>query len=408
MLSFIKPVYLHNKKLTIKRMKSIIQVKVVACVLLVLTLGCTKKSIEVQPANVHQNPDLVTLAEAKKIAQNYHPNGATIASVNTAKVHGVPAVYIVNFAQNQGYVLVAAEHRMSPVLAFNDQGSFTEEDAKAPGVRAWFEQNKQTIAQLRQQAKPATPEIKAQWERAVSLSRSARTAALEYVPALTYTKWGQGCYYNAQTPLRNTPQCERAYTGCVATAVAQVLKYYYGDIWREGYEQAKNTALGQKYDWLGMQNKLTENEPSTLKGIALLMKDIGADVNMYYTDKGSFSSARYYAYPRFKDTYGFDANTLRFVDYSSDPAAVSQTITSELDQKHLSVLVGYNDEGAGHVWVCDGYYKYDNSELFLHMNWGWDGKPDDTNGWYLYNSFKPSGRTFNNRVGVITGFRVKP
>ena len=50
-------------------MKSIIQVKVVVCVLLVLTLGCTKKSIEVQPANVHQNPDLVTLAEAKKIAE---------------------------------------------------------------------------------------------------------------------------------------------------------------------------------------------------------------------------------------------------------------------------------------------------------------------------------------------------
>lgn len=392
-------------------MRRIVHLKLIVCLLLTLHMGCAKKQLEVQPANVSQTPDLVSVEEAKKIAQNYHLKGAKIASISTSKVNGVPAVYTINFENNQGYVLVSAEHRMSPVLAFNDQGSFTSEDAKASGIGAWFEQNKQIIAQLRQDAKPAMPQVKAQWERAINLKRSARTTGLKYVPALTYTKWGQGCYYNAQTPLRNTPQCERAYTGCVAVAVAQVLKYYYGDIWREGYEQAKNTALGQKYDWVQMKNKLSENEPTTLKGIALLMKDIGNDVNMYYTDKGSFSSARYYAYPRFTDTYGFDANTLRFMDYSADPTAVSQTITGELDQSHLSVLVGYNDEGAGHVWVCDGYYKYDNSELFLHMNWGWNGRPDDangTNGWYLYNSFKPSGRTFNNRVGVIAGFRVKP
>ncbi|WP_299461033.1 C10 family peptidase [uncultured Microscilla sp.] len=392
-------------------MKRTIQLKLLVLFVLVLQIGCVKKQTEVQPGNVTQKADLVTETEARKIAQNYNLSGAKITSITTAKVNGLAAVYIVNFERNQGYVLVSAEHRMSPVLAFNDKGSFTLEDTKAPGVSNWFQQSKQAIAQLRENGKPADAQIKARWERAVSLKRNARTTGLKYVSALTYSKWGQGCYYNAQTPVKENLPCQRAYTGCVATAVAQVLRYYYGDIWREGYEEAKNTAMGRKYDWTKMKDKLTENEPDSIKGIAKLMRDIGEDVNMYYTDNGSFSSARYYAYPRFQDTYGFDANTLRFLNYSADPAQVSQTVTEELDQKQLSVLVGYNDEGAGHVWVCDGYYKYDNSELFLHMNWGWDGRPDDTNGtngWYLYNSFKPSGRTFNNRVGVITGFRVKP
>lgn len=390
-------------------MKNSTNIRLLVLFILAIQFGCAKKQAEVQPKNIQQNADIVPVKEARKIAQNYNLNEAKIASVTTTKVDGVDAIYIINFEDNKGYVLVSAERRMSPVLAFNDKGSFTLENTQSPGIKAWFNDGKQAIAQLRKAGKPASNEVLGRWATSARLKRNARTTGLKYVPALTHTQWGQGCFYNAKAPLRNTPQCERAYTGCVATAVTQVLKYYYGDYWREGYQQAKNTTMGRSYNWLKMNNKLTENESSDLKGIALLMKDVGDDVRMYYTDNGSFSSAKYYAYPRFKDTYGFDATTLQFLAYSGNEATVSQKVTEELDQKHLSVFVGYNEDGAGHVWVCDGYYQYDNHELFFHMNWGWDGRPDNTNGtngWYLYNSFKPGGRTFNNGVNVITGFRV--
>lgn len=202
-------------------------------------------------------------------------------------------------------------------------------------------------------------------------------------PLLSVT-WGQGCTYNDLCPdmTCNIGSCgsPHAYTGCVATATAQVTQYW-----------QPNNAYGYGYAYMQATSGSAE--------VQRLMRDIGDGVSMTYgcSESGAQSN-------KVADflKYSFRFASARYKNYDF------QTVKSNI-ASHWPVLLGgcrsgnqtwVNDllrnYGDCHEWVCDGYQEsgYSNcnegiSTLYFHMNWGWHETKsnNDYNGWFLFNNW---------------------
>ncbi len=179
--------------------------------------------------------------------------------------------------------------------------------------------------------------------------------------------------------------CGRAWTGCVATAMAQVMKHH---------KHPTN------YNWSDMPNSYGNTY------ISSLMRDIGDAVGMKYTCDASKAYADDIA-PALKNTFGY--NSASYADYDYN------TVKSELNHSRPVILTGGRKTGGwifsqyedGHAWVCDGYsltvFPCWGSMLTFHMNWGWGGT---YNGWYGFLNFNPGDYTFNYKRKMV--YNIKP
>jgi len=215
----------------------------------------------------------------------------------------------------------------------------------------------------------------------------------EYGPLLS-TKWNQSCGYNDYTPTETQLgcsglPCDRAYTGCVATAMAQVMKHH---------------QYPSGYSWSNMPNTYGSSETS------LLMSDIGKKVGMDYNCDGSGADTKSEVASSFTSDFGY--SSARFLDYEG---TVRDIVKSNIRAGNPVIFRGGENTGwwifgyysNGHAWVCDGYLSSYYCEigatyLSLHMNWGWGGSND---GYYSYNNFNPSDYDFNYKAGVILDIR---
>lgn len=204
------------------------------------------------------------------------------------------------------------------------------------------------------------------------------------VTPLLETNWGQDEGYNNDAPDYNCPYTtnSRALTGCVATAIAQVMRYH---------------EYPATYNWnIKPDDNITQwNQPYGTEEIAQLMRDVGDGVNMQWGCASSGGSGAYT-----EDGEGALENIFTYsasVDYKSYDW---DKIQWELDQNRPVILDGYTDDGAGHAWVVDGYTKDINyftdcsgyiSTLYFHMNWGWEG---EHNGYFAFDNFNP-GSSYN-------------
>jgi hypothetical protein len=224
------------------------------------------------------------------------------------------------------------------------------------------------------------------------------------VGPLLSTTWGQGCYFNDACPVitDGTSPCGRAYTGCVATATAQVMAY-----WK----------YPSTYNW--SQMPASQGSPET----ARLMYDIGNAVGMDWGGNkkgGSFANASNIA-GCFVNNYHYSSAVYK----SNYDIGSYQIIISNLNYREPVLLNGCSGESTnwfGHItdlwdcheWVCDGYMQttyYTNgigssSALLLHMNWGWheyytSSANPDFNGWYSYDSWKANGYNFQYADGMV-------
>ncbi len=192
---------------------------------------------------------------------------------------------------------------------------------------------------------------------------------------LIQTEWGQGCVYNQLCPTEleigcsNLP-CNRALTGCVAVAVAQIMKFH---------EYPSN------YNWNLMQNSYFpdlfhlpgEND------VAQLMKDIGDAIGMNYSCDGSWVA------PNKTDDAFAAFNYSQSGEFGSFLDKL-ETVKSNLRMSNPVILGGNRTANEGHAWVCDGYQIFQNScetLLFFSMKWGFDGDYDD---WYGIFDFSPT------------------
>ena len=272
------------------------------------------------------------------------------------------AYYVFNAEDNGGFVIVAGDDRVKDILGYSERGNF--DLAKAPSnVRWWLGQYEKAISSLGKETHRA-------------ISRRAETVKDAISPFIT-TTWGQFSPYNDQCPEINSEHCV---TGCVATAMAQVINY---TKWPESatgeiasYTTKTNQIVVPKleattFDW----NNMTDTD------IARLMRYCGQAVKMDYGlgESGSYDANIPGA---LIGKFGYD-NNIRIVyrnGYNSE--TWENMIYNEL-KAGRPIIYGGQSGNSGHSFICHGYM-----DGMYYINWGWDGMFD---GYFALTALNPTG-----------------
>ncbi|MCX6272381.1 MAG: C10 family peptidase [Bacteroidetes bacterium] len=300
--------------------------------------------------------------------------------------------YVVNF-QGDGFVLVAGDDQVSPILGYSFDGHF-QIDNQPVQLTSWMEHYEKEILYHQEKQTKATAEISAEWaslqsDNPADLLVMSGKDIEPFVPCL----WDQGKYYNDLCP-SGVP------VGCVATAMAQVMFYYRYPVHGTGSHSYNHATYGQQsanfgattYSYDGMLNQLFLANYE----VARLSYHCGVSVNMDYAPDGSGADPNNAA-ASLRNYFGYASNTQLVNRMSYSNTGWINLMHSNLDLKKPMIYSGNpSNGGAGHAWVCDGYQGTD----FFHMNWGWSGA---SNGYYTVNDLNPSavGTNFNSGHKLI-------
>ncbi len=300
------------------------------------------------------------------------------------------------FSADSGFVLVAADERVTPILGYSKTNRFATEDMPE-NLRWWLEGYDGQIQAIKDNAVPATAEITAAWKDLKAGEMMSAKGNRSKLLDLT-TKWDQCDIYNNCVLYNNLcpPQAgpNHTLTGCTATAMAQVMKYWEWPITGSGDHSYTAGDYGEQYanfgattyDWVKMPNKLTcSSGQDSINAVATLMYHCGVAVNMDY----SFGVSNAPFVP---------SSMVNFFDYSvavedayqnnySDEEWIAM-LKHEIDYDRPVLYGGhYNSNGGspGHAFVC---YGYDNNDMFK-FNWGWSGNHDGENEYWSIGNLNP-------------------
>ncbi len=326
----------------------------------------------------------VTPETARKAAHTFlNSNGAKAAQLtDLTKAAGFNNLYV--FGGTEGFVVMSADDCAQPILGYSLTGQFVAE-GMPDHVREWLQGYSDEIQYaIESQAKP-TAATRQQWaDLTEGNAKAAKATAV--VDALVQTRWDQDPIYNNLCPLYNN---QRTVTGCVATAMAQIMRYWqhptqgtgsHSYTWRN---QTLSANFGNTiYDWANMPLMLNGGSSwAQITAVATLMYHCGVAVNMFYDIPANGGSG---AYPGDIPSALYSYFGYKQCQYLEKSQYAESTwiamLKAELDAHRP---VQYNGRGTGgHAFVCDGY---DNSNRF-HFNWGWSGQND---GYYSLSSLTP-------------------
>lgn len=340
--------------------------------------------------------DDISVEKALQIASQFVNNAATAmshgnrASAVPTLAHsmksGVSAgkdnVYVINLGNDQGFVIVSGEDGAdSEVLGYCDHGSFNYADAPVQFLDL-LNNYSDGIDSLRKNSVMAASKAMRSLVRASSVSGSYSSYLGDIVVGpLLKTKWNQTGPYNNLIENQH-------YTGCVPTAVAQVMNYWKWPKQSKGQILVDHTSAGEEvyedfpvhtYDW---DNMLDEYGPGAsweqINAVAQLMADLGKAMGTKYgQENGSPTPWQPYA---LIENFGYEPGIENV--YGNTASDVMATLTEELDNSRPVLYAGHPEgEGDGHAMVCDGYTKNN----YFHFNFGWGGNSD---GYYRLTAVK--------------------
>lgn len=266
-----------------------------------------------------------------------------------------------------GTVFVADDDAIGrAVLGYTDEGTFDAENLPI-GLQDWLKQ----VGVL----------MDAVHEGKINRAKAPNKARQIVVDALIKTKWNQGVPFNNLCPMLDGKRC---ITGCVATAMAQVMKYWrwpthgYGSVTytdTDGCKQELSQDFStHNYNWDNMLDTYTTGNYSTAQAnaVATLMRDCGYAVHMQYTPSGSgaFLSPVVLA-----NHFHYNAASKERICYVYPEEVWHEFIRQDLLAKR-PVIYGGQSKVGGHMFILDGF----DVDGYYHVNWGWGGKD---NGWFI-------------------------
>ena len=391
----------------------------------------------------------ITLEDAATVANNFM--NVAVTSVNGVK-KAAPAKRMVRKAMNtteepqyylyenengEGWVIIAANDAVTPVLAYSETGHFRTDNMPS-NIRHWMGKYDKFIKRIETDGVEAAEETKAEWKALRKGVRKAQAAVV--VGPLIQTQWDQDAPYNNLCPGTGS---NKAYTGCVATAMAQVMNYWQWpkrgigshsyrprnpndeDHYSTRYTSTLSADFGNTtYDWENMLESYSGSETSAQKtAVATLMYHCGVATEMMYgndadggsgTYTGNYGSWeesdnaqnalwKYFGYKKstgyMRDGYEYGGHTYYESWTASNWTAM---VKAELDKQH-PILYGGASDGGGHSFICDGY----DEEGYFHFNWGWSGWND---GYFTLSNLTPGsggagggGYDFSEDQDVIIG-----
>lgn len=284
--------------------------------------------------------------------------------------------YVVNFADNQGFVIAAADDREESVFAYVEEGTY-EDETSNNGFNAFMDALSES--QMAKRIKRSDTQEDFIYFDPDEGGDSSYPDKFEVMLPLLVTNWGQRTY-NTYCP-SNTP------TGCVPTAISQICSYLKVP---QHVSWSQNGTSGQSsIDWDRIINECSNYSfgnvysPDLKNQIAHLMRFWGVTVNAVYDSDGT-SAESDFAISKMIEL-GFNATTLAAYDATTLKNALKEGnkivyMRGNGDYYHTWLVIrNYTD---GHAWVVDGYIhsiKNSRESIYLHCNWGWGGQ----NGYFL-------------------------
>ena len=345
---------------------------------------------------------------------------------------GVQPAFYVFGRDGGGFVIIAGDDNVQPVLAISDRNEFKVE-GMPDNVKWWMERMK---AYVRSSAKQ-TVEVQAQWEKFIGTKAGdahITGTVKDKVEKLT-PEWDQGNndpkYFGEGIHVFNK-KCpkdggEYSVTGCVATALAELLTYQSGQdgvsmpasasgtvggyAVGSGYVAPAAYELGTTYKWEQLRSltniaavkaAVDANNTELLDNLAQLMADLGAMVKASYSKDGT-SAVTSNAIGALIEHMGFNKAA-----YYAEASSYSERqwvalLKAELNKRPL-IYSGRTTGNAGHAFLFDGYGKYNETDVF-HVNFGWGG--GDCNGYYYHTHLDSGNGDYSYQCGAIFDFYPK-
>ena len=384
---------------------------------------------------------------AKNIAANFtnsssllrspvNPESAVLATAYiSSRTDGLNRFYIFNRGKSNGFVIVSGDDRAEAVLGYTDNGSFDINNIP-PNMKWWLNEYANQMDALYNGAYGDMQFLRSGTESSYNLRQ---TSSGEVPPLLGEIKWSQNEPFNNMCPVY---EGKKSVTGCVATAMAQIMRYHkhpkqgkgsHTYYWSEGGQELTVNFDGVNYDWDNMlptygmaRVDLGDNEPerwwpeewwpegwqpdkaptqAEKDAVATLMYHCGVSVEMKYTFKESGAYSANVPNALYKH-FGYDGGmSFRYRDgYSTDEW--EELVRSELNAGRPLYYAGSTPDGlGGHAFVCDGY----DANGFFHINWGWGGAYD---GYFLLHALEPEGQGtggyeggYNFHQRILTGIQ---
>ena len=311
--------------------------------------------------------------------------------------------YVFSGADGKGFVLVSADDCVKPILGYSATSHFMVKDMPAQ-VREWLSDYEEQIRFYKEHVVPeicssidGVIPVSQQWSRLLA-GESIQTLLTSVSPLVT-TAWDQTPIYNNLCPY-DSYYGERTVTGCVATATAQIMKYWnhpsvgYGShSYISDYGTLSANFGTTTYSWSQMPASLTSSSStSQINAVATLMSHVGIALETSYDVAANGGSGAHTYINNEPNQWSAETILRYYFKYKGSLHHVlygdfgdnqwSALLMNELDNNRPMLYSG-RDESGGHCFICDGY---NNSGMF-HFNWGWSGWCD---GYYAIGNLHPS------------------
>ena len=317
-----------------------------------------------------------------------------VSSLSLRAFQGLEHLYV--FANgDEGFVIVSADDCVQPVLAYSFDTPFPE--SLHPSLRYWLGGYEAQIAEAVQNDFVPSEAVGNQWKSLLSAPKSPQPLTIQNIPALVGTFWDQGAPYNDRCPM-DSSRGERAVVGCVATAMAQIMKYWEYPAFGQGSHSYDPRSMwtssspygtvsadfgNTSYFWNHMPSRVSQASLTYQRdAVAILSFHCGVSVNMMY---GLSSEGGSGAYSRdvvtaMKTYFKYDPQLYQTYRGSSDSVWCA-LLDTELAAGRPMYYSG-SDSTGGHAFVCDG----SDLQSRYHFNWGWSGYGD---GFYTLSNLAP-------------------
>lgn len=352
-------------------------------------------------ANDRSEQEMQTIALQALCSSNLQAGGAKKAAANIA-VEKYKSLAMVNVygIKGKGVVFISKDDDIEPVLGISDE-DFDVNNMPC-GMKWWLNTANKSLERM----------------KAKGITYSANPMAASGRP--TYfikTYWNQDKPFNNLCPQING---SAAPTGCIATAMAQIMKYYqypatskgtgiysvttYKDKNdKEGTTKWYKRELGHTYQWTAMLSSYGIMSEDENDAVATLMADAGAASQMNYQANGS-GTIEWYAAKGFAENFRYDSLAISCLqrDFYTD-AEWMEMVRKEMEAKQPVLYCGSDEIEGGHAFLLDGIQE----DGKVHVNWGW-GKSGD--GWFDIDVLRPNitgftGEGFNIGQSMVLGFK---
>lgn len=338
----------------------------------------------VLPAHARQKAQAFMQQKGRDIAPAIHraPARPGTATVEEDGLSPSP-YYVFNAQDSQGFVIISGDDRTDEVLGYADNGTFNE--ALIPdNMRAWLEYYAEIIECLDYEDNTAS-----------SVSQPLRVPTHSAVTPLVRTLWDQFEPYNNKCPVLKNQQ---TVTGCVATAMAQIMYFHKWPKTRvpamDSYNFYNGTVpatTAATIDWSSMKLSYSGTETdASANAVATLMRLCGQSVETYYgsAEQGGSNASTSEVPFALKTIFNYDSNTQWVSRSNYTVVDWDRLIYNEISNQRPVLYSGHSSGqyASGHAFVIDGY----DGKGYYHVNWGWGG---DSNGYFKLHITNPENNT---------------